>query len=99
MASFDDKGVARRAELEKALGPPTSGETSVKAIYADDVAKIELEVKEKAADGSFTIHETYRPKTSATTPRIARCPARCRRRSRTRRSAAARRGARRGAGS
>jgi hypothetical protein len=55
-----DKGAARLAELEKALGKPTSRERSTKTQHADDVAKIELEVKEK--EDTFTVFETYRPK-------------------------------------
>ena len=57
-----DKGAARLAEIEKSLGKPSSREKSTKTQHADDVAKIELEVKEKEPDGIFTVFETYRPK-------------------------------------
>lgn len=57
-----DKGVARLGELEKSLGKPSSRERSTKTQHADDVAKIELEVKEKEPDGICTVFETYRPK-------------------------------------
>src|SRR5262249_19329698 len=40
-----DKGAARMAEMEKALGKPASRESSTRTYHADDVAKIELEVK------------------------------------------------------
>lgn len=57
-----DKGAARLGELEKTLGKPTSRERSTKTQHADDVAKIELEVKEKDPEGTFTVFESYRPK-------------------------------------
>lgn len=57
-----DKGAARLADLEKALGKATSRERSTKTQHADDVAKIELEVKEKEPEGTFTVFESYRPK-------------------------------------
>lgn len=61
-APSTDKGAARLAEIEKALGKPAYREKSTKTQHADDVAKIELEVKEKEPDGIFTVFETYRPK-------------------------------------
>jgi hypothetical protein len=61
-APSSDKGAARLSEMEKALGKPTSRERSTKTQHADDVAKIELEVKEKEPDGTFTVFESSRPK-------------------------------------
>jgi hypothetical protein len=60
--SSTDKGVARLAELERSLGKPTTRERSTKTQHADDVAKIELEVKERDPEGTFTVFENYRPK-------------------------------------
>lgn len=57
-----DKGAARLAEIEKALGKPTSRTHATKTSHADDVAKIDLDVEEKQPEGTFTVHETYRPK-------------------------------------
>jgi hypothetical protein len=60
--SSTDKGVARLAELEKSLGKPTTRERSTKTQHADDVAKIELEVKAREPEGTFTVFENYRPR-------------------------------------
>jgi hypothetical protein len=57
-----DKGAAILAAVEKTLGKPSSREKSTKTQHADDVAKIELEVKEKEPEGTFTVFESYRPK-------------------------------------
>jgi hypothetical protein len=61
-SSSTDGGAARKAELTKALGDPTTVESSTKMQYADDVAKIEVETTEHQPANTFSVIETFRPK-------------------------------------
>jgi hypothetical protein len=54
--------LGRGKEIEAALGKAKSIERSTKTQHADASSKIELEVRERQPDGTFTVLETYRPK-------------------------------------
>lgn len=61
-ASDKAAAIARAKAVEGALGKPSSIETSTKTQHEDAVARIELDVRERQPEGTFTVVETYRPK-------------------------------------
>lgn len=54
--------LARAREIEGALGKAKSVEVSTKTQHEDAAAKIDLEVREREPEATFTVLETYRPK-------------------------------------